>query len=122
MDPARSAALRRRLGPVDIDGLLIDDSLGTYEIRRGGLVVGDMTWCWNPNDRTRFGWLLHVMDASDDNVLVVLRVGDQGREDALWASRNDLAGWNERADATRIATADVALLEAVRILNTPVNP
>jgi hypothetical protein len=100
-----------------IDGLEFDDSLGTYEIRRDGRVIGDLLWGINPNDRARFGWLLHVIHDPEAEPTAVIRVGDSDAQDALWETRGDRSQWNALATLTEEATRESALRDTARLLN-----
>lgn len=89
---------------------------GGYEFRRDGVLVAELIWCENPTDRTRFGWLLHIVGASEDDVIAVFRVGAQTLQDALWAKRALVHQWHVDAEATRGAVEASALREANNIL------
>ncbi|HYM54151.1 MAG TPA: hypothetical protein VES97_02230, partial [Solirubrobacteraceae bacterium] len=62
------------------------DYNGGYEFRRDGKLVAELIWCENPTDRTRFGWLLHILGAGED-VIAVFRVGAQTPQETIWAKR-----------------------------------
>jgi hypothetical protein len=88
------------------------DYNGGYEFRRDGKLVAELIWCENPTDRTRFGWLLHIVGASEDDVIAVFRVGAQTLQEALWAKRALVHQWHADAEATRGAVEASALREA----------
>lgn len=93
------------------------DYNGGYEFRRDGELVAELIWCENAADRTRFGWLLHIVGAREDEVIAVFRVGAQTPQDALWAKRALVQQWHADAEATRGAVEASALWEANNTLS-----
>ncbi len=88
------------------------DYNGGYEFRRDGKLVAELVWCENPTDRTRFGWLLHIIGANEDDVVAVFRVGAQPPQEILWTKRALGHQWHADANATRGAVEASALQEA----------
>ncbi len=93
------------------------DYNGAYDVRRDGKLVAELVWCQNPTDWTRFGWLLHIIGASEDEVTAVFRVGEQEPQEALWARRAPDYRWRVDAEATRDTTKASALQETRLTLN-----
>jgi hypothetical protein len=88
------------------------DYNGVYEFRRDGKLVAELVWCENPTDRTRFGWLLHIVHTNQEDVIAVFRVGAQTTQEALWAKRALVQQWHANAEATRESVKASALREA----------